>query len=72
MAKNDKPVRKFRVGYVTAAVWKNGEFFNVTVTRSYKDGDEWKDTDSLGSGDLMNAVRALQRAEDFIADQQPA
>ena len=28
-----------------------------------------KDTDSLGGGDLMNAVRVLQRAENFIAEQ---
>jgi hypothetical protein len=28
-----------------------------------------KDTDQLGTGDLMNAVRVLQRAEDFVSAQ---
>ncbi len=70
-AKNgsNKPAAKYRLGYVTATVWKNGDFYNVVLSRSYKEGDEWKDTDQLGSGDLMNAVRVLQRAEDFIFSQ---
>ena len=69
MAKDNKPAAKFRLGYVTATVWKNGDFHNVVVSRSYKDGEDWKDTDQLGVGDLMNAVRVIQRAEDFIATQ---
>ena len=69
MAKDNKPAAKFRLGYCTATVWKNGEFHNVVLSRSYKDGDDWKDTDQLGAGDIMNAVRVLQRAEDFIAQQ---
>ena len=74
MAKGNKPAAKFRIGYVSATVWKNEgtgdrEFFNVEISKSYKDGDEWKDTPSLGSGDILNAVKALQRAEEFIAAQ---
>jgi hypothetical protein len=71
MAKNDsKPAAQFRVGFVSASVWKNDNFFNVEVTRSYKDGDEYKYTNSLGQGDLLNAVKALERAEQFISEQQ--
>ena len=73
MATKNKPVAKFRVGFVTAAVWKNdgtnGDFYNVTVSRSYKDGDDYKVTDSLGHGDLLNAAKALTRAEEYIAAQ---
>lgn len=69
MAKSNGPVEKFRLGYVTATVWKNGDFFSVNVARAYKEGDEWKETDSLNHGDLMNAVRVLQRAEAFISEQ---
>lgn len=69
MAQNNKPAAKFRNGYVTATVWKNGEFHNVVVSKSYKDGEEWKDTDQLSAGDLMNAVRALNRANEFIEAQ---
>jgi hypothetical protein len=50
-------------------VWKNDNFYNVVLSRSYKDGDEYKDTDQLGAGDLLNAAKVLQRAEEFIAAQ---
>lgn len=67
--KGSHPVAKYRVGYVSATVWRNGDFCNVVLSKSYKDGDEWKDTDQLGHGDLMNAVLVLKRAEQFISEQ---
>jgi hypothetical protein len=68
MAKS-QPAAKFRLGYVTATVWKNEDFFNTVLSKSYKDGDDWKDTDQLGTGDLLNAAKLLQRAEQFISEQ---
>ncbi len=70
MSNGNKPVAKFQVGFVRAAVWKNDNFYNVTLTRSYKDGDEIKDTPQLGAGDLLNAAKVLQRAEEWIAAQK--
>jgi hypothetical protein len=67
--KENQPAAKFRLGYVTAIVWKNGDFYSTVLSRSYKEGEDWKDTDQLASGDLMNAVRVLQRAEDYISRQ---
>lgn len=68
-----QPSGKFRIGNVTATVWENGEkgntFFSVNLSRSYKDGDDWKNSDSLNHGDLLNGARALQRAESWIAEQ---
>jgi hypothetical protein len=69
MPKADQPAAKFRLGFVTATVWKNENFYNVVLSRSYKDGDEYKDTDQLGAGDLLNAAKVLTRAEEFIAAQ---
>jgi PHD/YefM family antitoxin component YafN of YafNO toxin-antitoxin module len=69
MAKGNQPVAKFRIGYVTATVWENDKFHNVVLSKSYKDGEEWKDTDQLGAGDLLNAAKVLERAEDFISKQ---
>jgi len=69
MAKGNQPAAKFRLGYVTATVWKNDDFYNVVLVRSYKDGEDWKDTDQLGAGDLLNAAKLLERAEAFIANQ---
>jgi hypothetical protein len=69
MAKN-QPVVKFKLGYVTATVWQNDKFYSTVLSKSYKDAsDEWQETDQLGTGDLLNAVRVLQRAEDFISTQ---
>ncbi len=71
MANGNQPAAKFRVGYVTATVWHNdGGFYNTELSKAYRDGDQWKDTSSLGHGDLLNAARCLERAERFIAEQQ--
>lgn len=65
----NQPAAKFRLGYVTTTVWLNDKHYNTVLSKSYKDGDDWKETDQLSTGDLMNAVRVLQRAEEFIAAQ---
>jgi hypothetical protein len=64
-----QPAARFKLGFVTATVWKNGDFHSTVLSRSYKDGDDWKETEQLAHGDLMNAVRVLQRAEDYISRQ---
>ena len=66
---SEKPATKFRIGLITATVWKNDNFYSVELSRSYKDGDEWKTSNGLGHADLLNAARVLTRAEAFIADQ---
>lgn len=69
MAKANQPAAKFRLGFVTATVWKNDDFFNVVLTRSYKDADDqWQDTDQLNAGDLQNAREVLQKACDFVVE----
>ena len=70
---SDQPAKRFRIGAVNATVWENGNgdktFYNVTVHRSYKDEDEWKETGSFGSGDLANLERVVSRAETWISQQ---
>lgn len=70
MAKANQPAAKFRLGYVTATVWKNGEHYNTVLSKSYKDGQEYKDTDQLGVGDLLNATKVLTQALEFICAQE--
>jgi hypothetical protein len=42
----------------------------VSLCKSYKnDAGDWKDTGSLGHDDILNAMKVLERCEDFIADQ---
>ena len=54
---NQKPVDEVRIGRVKATVWKNGTEdqprYNVTFSRLYKDGDQWKSTQSFGRNDLL-------------------
>jgi hypothetical protein len=44
------------------------DFFNTVLSKSDKDGEEWRDTDPLGTGDRLNAAKLLQRAEEFISN----
>jgi len=69
MANGNQPAAKFRLGSVTATVWLNNEHYDTVLSKSYKDGEDWKETDQLSAGDLMNAVRVLQRAEEWINGQ---
>jgi hypothetical protein len=67
-----EPVKKIKIGGIEAAVWQNKssegkEFYNVTMERSYKDGEEWKKTNSLRVNDLPKAILALQKAYEFTA-----
>ena len=64
-----QPVAKFRIGLVTATIWQNDKFYSTVLSKSYKDGDDWKETDQLSHGDILNAAKVLERAESFIADQ---
>jgi hypothetical protein len=70
MAKANQPAAKFRLGYVTATVWLNNDkHYNTVLSKSYKDGDEYKDTDQLGTGDILNAMKVLNQALEFICQQ---
>lgn len=68
-----KPDKHFRIGSITATVWgnQNGQgnhFYSVNISRSYKDGEEWKQSDSFGHGDLLNVAAVSKRAEAWIAE----
>ena len=68
----NKPVHKIRYGNTTASIWANegqkGTFYNVTINRGYKDGDQWKDTGSFGRDDLPLLMKVADRAHSWIFD----
>lgn len=68
-----KPVHTIKLGRIEVAVWANqgqkGTFHNVTVSRSYKDGEEWKQSDSLGRDDLPLVCKAIDQAHTWIYQQ---
>ena len=78
MSTNSKarPVHEIRIGRIKAAIWgnetQNGTRHNVTVSRIYKDGDEWKDSNSFGRDDLPLVAKVVDRAHDWIFDNAAA
>lgn len=71
---NNRPVHVVRYGAIKAAVWLNqtasGPIHNVTLSRSYKDGEEWRETGSFGPDDLLPAAKALDQAHTWIFEQR--
>lgn len=69
---DNRPVHEIRHRNIRAAIWRNetakGPMYNVTVSRSYRDGDKWKDSNSFAFGDLMNVAKALYDAHSAIAN----
>ncbi len=54
-----------------AAVWRNetetAPMFNTTVSRSYKDGEAWKDSASFGYDDVLIVAELLRTCHGFIS-----
>lgn len=67
---SNKPVAVFRARGVKVAVFANdgdnGAFHKTSIQRVYRDGEEWKTTQSLGLTDLPVAQLLLGKAFDFI------
>lgn len=65
-----RPVKEFRLGRIKAAVWENatqnGTRHNVTVSRIYKNGDQWKDSGSFGRDDLPLVSKVADLAHTWI------
>jgi len=76
--KANAPVHEVRLGSIKAAIWlndtKNGSRHSVKITRLYKDGDEWRTTDTFGRDDLplVEKVAAMAHAWIFSSTQRQA
>lgn len=72
MAKQ-KPAHEIRLGKIKATIWANdtanGTRHNVTVSRLYKEGDDWKQSDSFGRDDLPVVAKVLDMAHTWIFEQ---
>lgn len=71
---NRKPIHEIRLSRVKAAVWQNstdnGVFYNVTVSRLYRDGDHWKSSDSFGRDELPLLASVANQAWQWILQKQ--
>jgi hypothetical protein len=71
-----KPAHKLRSGALTVTIWKNdgdkGPWYSVTPSRSFKQGDDWKESDSYGYDDLLPLAKLIDQAHSWIQDKQQA
>ena len=73
MQTKNKPVHEVRIGTIKAAVWKNendnGRYYSTSLQRSYKDGNEWKNTDYFGRDDLLVVAKVADLVHTWICEQ---
>ena len=74
MTEKNKPAHKIRSGSgLTVTIWKNdsdnGPSYAVTPTRSYKQSEEWKETNSYHQQDLLELAEMLREARAWIRTQ---
>lgn len=67
---NERPVHEIRLGRVKASLWANrtegGFRFNVTVCRIYKEGDQWRTSESFGREEIPLVCKALDMAHTWL------
>jgi hypothetical protein len=72
MAKQ-QPAHEFHLGSIKATIWENetanGTRHNVSFSRLYKDGDNWKQADSFGRDDLLVVAKVADQAHTWICEQ---
>ena len=68
-----RPVHEIRTGRVRAAIWENdtqnGTRHNVTFSRLYRDGEQWKDSSSFGRDDLPLLAKVADQVHTWIYQQ---
>ena len=67
----NKPVKTIRLGAIEASIWENPGTdgrpnHSVTFKRSYKDGEDWKDSDSYWADHLPLLAKAADMAHTAI------
>ncbi len=77
MAEKKRPVHEVKLGRIRAAIWANqtedsDTWFNVTISRLYKDDGEWRDADSFRRDDLPIVIKVVDMAYDWVWKRQLA
>lgn len=71
------PIDTIRVGRIKATIWENehdgNTYFNTTITRGFKVGEEWKENNSFPTEDLplvrLATDKAFERVHELIAEK---
>jgi len=73
----NRPVKKFRSGVLSVAIWKNSavskqtgqpvDFYTISLDRRYTDKDDnWQSTQTLRVNDLPKMTLLLQKAYEYL------
>jgi hypothetical protein len=69
-----KPEKKFKCGPISASIWSesktvDGEmvkFHSINITKAYKEGDNWKNTNNFNAEDLPKVALVANEAYKYI------
>ena len=69
-----KPEKKFKCGPISASLWAEDKtmekgvvkFYSINITKAYKDGDNWKNTNSFNAEDLPKVALVADEAYKYI------
>ena len=70
----NKPEKKFSCGPISASIWANTKVVNsetvklysVTINKAYKEGEEWKHTNSFNIEDLPKVALVATEAYKYV------
>lgn len=70
----NKPEKRIRCGAISASIWvdrktvegRDVEYHSISITKSYKDGDQWKHTNSFNTEDLPKVALVATEAYKHI------
>ncbi len=71
------PEHKIRAGSVEVAIWRNTDsegkpYYTFSLNKSFKKGEEWRNTQTLSKNDLPKAILALQKAFEYTTIRKNA
>jgi hypothetical protein len=69
----NRPAHTARYGAIKCTIWRNesrnGPFFSTVISRSYKEGEDWRESPSFGQEDLPTVAKAALDAHSWVREQ---
>jgi len=71
MTSVNRPIHEIKLGHIRASIWMNHSdrqevWYSVSLSRVYRDGENWKTTASFGRDDLPVVAKAADLAYAWI------
>ena len=69
-----RPEKKFKCGPISASIWAEDKtlesgvvkFYSINITKAYKNGDNWKNTNNFNAEDLPKVALVANEAYKYI------